>query len=57
MARGGAAGPEKVAASQRKSVYKGVAGNYSYDDKGNRKNAPTTVFTFKGEKLTPLATY
>lgn len=57
IARVGAADPEKVAADLRKSVYKGVAGNYSYDDKGNLKNAPTTVFTFKGEKLTPLATY
>lgn len=57
IARVGAADPEKVAADLRKSSYKGVAGTYSYDDKGNLKNAPTTVFTFKGEKLTPLATY
>lgn len=57
IARVGAVDADKVAADLRKSSYKGVAGTYTYDDKGNLKNAPTTVFTFKGEKLTPLATY
>lgn len=56
IARVGGPDSAKVAADLRKSVHNGVAGNYSYDDKGNLKNAATTVFTFKGEKLTPLAT-
>ena len=41
--------PDKVGAELHKATYKGVAASYSYDDKGNLKQAPITVFTFKNE--------
>jgi ABC-type branched-subunit amino acid transport system substrate-binding protein len=49
--------PAKVAAEMQKGSYKGVAGTYAYDDKGNMKQAPITVYTFKNEAPTPLASY
>ena len=49
--------PAKVAAEMQKGSYKGVAGTYAYDDKGNMKQAPITVYTFKNETPTPLASY
>jgi hypothetical protein len=39
----------------REHTHKGVLGDYRYDDKGNRLNAPTVVNTFKGGKPTPVA--
>ena len=49
--------PVKVGAEMYKSSHKGVAGTYSYDDKGNMKQAPVTVFTFKNAAPSPLASY
>ena len=49
--------PAKVTAEMQKGSYKGVAGTYAYDDKGNMKQAPITVYTFKNETPTPLASY
>lgn len=49
--------PNKVSAEMQKGSYKGVAGTYAYDDKGNMKQAPITVYTFKNETPTPLASY
>lgn len=49
--------PEKVGAEIYKGSYKGVAGTYAYDDKGNMKQAPITVYTFKNAAPTPLASY
>lgn len=49
--------PSKVAAEMQKGSYKGVAGTYAYDEKGNMKQAPITVYTFKNETPTPLASY
>ncbi len=49
--------PNKVSAEMRKGSYKGVAGTYAYDDKGNMKQAPITVYAFKNETPTPLASY
>jgi branched-chain amino acid transport system substrate-binding protein len=49
--------PAKVAAEMQKGSYKGVAGTYAYDDQGNMKQAPITVYTFKNETPTPLASY
>lgn len=49
--------PNKVGAEIYKSSYKGVAGTYSYDEKGNMKQAPITVSTFKNSVPTPLASY
>jgi len=57
MAKAGSIDPVKVAAELRKGSYKGVAGTYAYDDKGNMKQAPITVYTFKNAQATPLASY
>lgn len=57
MSKVGSIEPEKVSMEMRKSSYKGVAANYAYDDKGNMKQAPITVFTFKNTQLAPLASY
>jgi branched-chain amino acid transport system substrate-binding protein len=47
----------KVAAEIYKGSYKGVAGTYAYDDKGNMTQAPVTVFTFRNAQPTALASY
>ncbi len=47
----------KVGAEMYKSSYKGVAGTYTYDEKGNMTQAPITVFTFKNSAPVPLASY
>lgn len=57
MSKVGSVEPEKVSMEMRKGSYKGVAANYAYDDKGNMKQAPITVFTFKNTQLAPLASY
>ena len=40
-----------------KASYKGIMGTYTYDDKGNLKQAPITVYTFRNATLVPLASY
>ncbi|WP_025917543.1 branched-chain amino acid ABC transporter substrate-binding protein [Herminiimonas sp. CN] len=49
--------PVKVGDELYKMSYKGVAGTYSYDDKGNMKQSPVTVYTFKNGVPVPLASY
>lgn len=49
--------PNKVGAEMYKSSYKGVVGTYAYDEKGNLKQAPVTVFTFKNSLPVALASY
>jgi branched-chain amino acid transport system substrate-binding protein len=49
--------PAKVGAELYSASYKGVAGTYAYDEKGNMKKAPVTVYTFKGGQPTPLASF
>jgi branched-chain amino acid transport system substrate-binding protein len=49
--------PAKVGAQIYQSSHKGVAGTYAYDDKGNLKQAPITVLTFKNATPVPLASY
>jgi branched-chain amino acid transport system substrate-binding protein len=49
--------PDKVGAELYKSSYKGVAATYAYDEKGNLKQAPITVFTFKDAAPKALASY
>lgn len=55
--KAGSIDPAKVGAEVYKANYKGVAGTYTYDDKGNMTQAPTTVFTFKNAQPTALASY
>ena len=49
--------PKKVGAEMYKLSYKGVVGTYAYDEKGNLKQAPVTVFTFKNNLPVALASY
>jgi len=49
--------PKKVGAEIYKASYKGIMGTYAYDDKGNMKQAPITVYTFKNAAPVPLASY
>ncbi|NHZ36471.1 branched-chain amino acid ABC transporter substrate-binding protein [Massilia rubra] len=49
--------PSVVAAAMRAGSYKGVVGNYAYDDKGNMKQSAVTVYTFKNGVPSALATY
>lgn len=49
--------PVKVGAEMYKSSHKGVAGTYSYDEKGNMKQAPVTVFAFKNSVPVALGSY
>lgn len=48
---------DKVSAEISKGSYKGVAGTYAFDDKGNMKQSPVTVFTFKNGQPVPLTSY
>ena len=57
MQKANSTDPEKVGAEIYKTTYKGVAATYAYDDKGNMKQAPITVFTFKNAVPVPLASY
>lgn len=47
----------KVGAEIYKAVHKGVAGTYAYDANGNMKQSPVTVYTFKNNLPSPLASY
>ncbi|WP_025917085.1 branched-chain amino acid ABC transporter substrate-binding protein [Herminiimonas sp. CN] len=49
--------PAKVSAEMTKNVYKGVAGTYAFDEKGNMKQSPVTVFTFKNGQPVALTSY
>ena len=57
MQKANSTDPNKVGAEIYKSSYRGVAGTYAYDEKGNMKQAPVTVFTFKNALPVPLASY
>jgi branched-chain amino acid transport system substrate-binding protein len=39
------------------TAYKRVAGTYAFDEQGNIKQFPVTVFTFKGGQLTSLSSH
>nr|WP_235516252.1 branched-chain amino acid ABC transporter substrate-binding protein [Acidovorax sp. Root219] len=49
--------PAKVGAQMYLASHQGVAGTYAYDDKGNLKQAPITVLTFRNAAPVPLASY
>ena len=57
MQKSGSIDPTKVGDWMRQNPYKGVLGEYGYDNKGNRLKAPTVVNTFKDGKPTPLASH
>ncbi|MBC7499680.1 MAG: branched-chain amino acid ABC transporter substrate-binding protein, partial [Herminiimonas sp.] len=49
--------PVKVGPEVAKGSYKGVAGTYAFDAKGNMLQSPVTVFTFKGGQPVALTSY
>lgn len=49
--------PAKVGAEIHKLSYKGVAGTYAFDEKGNMKQSPVTIFDFKNGQPAPLTSY
>jgi ABC-type branched-subunit amino acid transport system substrate-binding protein len=49
--------PVKVGPSIANGSYKGVAGTYAFDSKGDMKESPVTIFTFKNGQPAPLTTY
>ncbi|SFB77146.1 ABC-type branched-chain amino acid transport system, substrate-binding protein [Polaromonas sp. OV174] len=57
MQKANSTDPIKVGAEIYKSSYNGVAGTYAYDEKGNMKQAPVTVSTFKNAAPVPLVSY
>jgi len=57
MKKSGSVDPVKVNDEIRKGSYKGVAGTYTFDDKGNMTQSPVTVFTFKNQQPVPVTTY
>ena len=57
MQKANATSPDKVGAQMYQLSYKGVAGTYAYDDKGNLKQAPITVLPLRNGAPVPLASY
>jgi ABC-type branched-subunit amino acid transport system substrate-binding protein len=49
--------PAKVGAVISSGSYKGVAGTYAFDAKGDMKESPVTIFTFKNGQPTPISSY
>jgi ABC-type branched-subunit amino acid transport system substrate-binding protein len=47
----------KVEEQLHKGSYKGVVTSYAFDDRGNLKQSPVTVYTFKGGQPVPIASY
>ncbi|MET0319655.1 MAG: branched-chain amino acid ABC transporter substrate-binding protein [Duganella sp.] len=57
MQKSGSVDPQKVAATISAGAYKGVAGNYEFDARGDMKQSPVTIFTFKSGQPVALTTY
>src|SRR5471030_1665288 len=49
--------PLKVGAAIAAGSYKGVAGTYAFDEHGDMKQSPVTIFTFKNGIPVPLTSY
>jgi len=56
MKRAGSADPEKFLPEVGKTDYKGVIGPIAFDDKGDLKNGPITIYVVKGGKWEALET-
>ena len=57
MQKSGSVDPQKVAAAISAGAYQGVAGNYAFDARGDMKESPVTIYTFKGGQPVPLSSY
>jgi branched-chain amino acid transport system substrate-binding protein len=49
--------PQKVAAVIAGGSYKGIAGTYAFDARGDMKESRVTIFTFKAGQPVPLTSY
>jgi branched-chain amino acid transport system substrate-binding protein len=56
MKRAGSADPAKFLPEVGKTNYEGVIGPIAFDEKGDLKNGPITVYIVKGGKWEPLET-
>jgi branched-chain amino acid transport system substrate-binding protein len=54
MKRAGSADPAKFLPEIGKTDYQGVIGSIAFDDKGDLKNGPITIYVVKGGKWEPL---
>lgn len=54
MKRAGSTEPAKIVAEMPKTNYKGVIGPIAFDDKGDLKDGPLTIYAVKGGKWEPL---
>ncbi|MES2261565.1 MAG: branched-chain amino acid ABC transporter substrate-binding protein [Pseudomonadota bacterium] len=57
MQKANSTDPAKVGPAIAASTYKGVAGTYAFDDKGDMKQSPVTIFTFKNGQPAPITSY
>lgn len=57
MQKANSTDPAKVAQAISSGSYKGVAGTYAFDAKGNLKASPVTVFTFRKGEPAPIASF
>jgi len=56
MKRAGSADPAKFLPEIGKTNYQGVIGPIAFDEKGDLKNGPITIYVVKGDKWDPLET-
>ncbi|MBK7234923.1 MAG: branched-chain amino acid ABC transporter substrate-binding protein [Sterolibacteriaceae bacterium] len=54
MKRAGSTEPSKILAEMPKTNYKGVIGPIAFDDKGDLKDGPLTIYAVQGGKWEPL---
>lgn len=54
MKRAGSVEPAKILAEMPKTNYKGVIGPIAFDEKGDLKDGPLTIYAVKGGKWEPL---
>lgn len=57
MQKSGSIDPAKVGPEMSKISYKGVAGTYAFDEKGDMKQSPVTVFAFKNGQPAAMTSY
>src|SRR5262245_11973636 len=55
MQKANSTDPKKYLPELAKIDYQGVTGKIAFDGKGDRKDAEMTIFTMKGNKITPVA--
>ena len=57
MQKSASVDPQKVGAAVSAGTYQGVAGSYAFDARGDMKESPVTIYTFKGGQPVPLSSY